>query len=79
MGILIMIHHLLQFHYMKNIRGKDIGTKLMKALLKLLKDKGYKKTSLLVQKNNYAVKMYKNIGFKIIDENTEEYIMVCDL
>lgn len=60
-------------------RGKGIGTKLMKSMLKLLKEKGYKKTSLSVQKNNYAVKMYKNVGFKIIDENKEEYIMVCDL
>lgn len=60
-------------------RGKGIGTKLMEAMLKLLKDKGYKKTSLAVQKNNYAVKMYKKVGFKIIDENEQEYIMVCDL
>ena len=60
-------------------RGKGIGTKLMKAMLKLLKDKGYKKASLAVQKNNYAVKMYKNVEFKIIDENKEEYIMACDL
>ncbi len=60
-------------------RGKGIGTDLMKTMLKLLKYKGYKKTSLSVQKNNYAVKMYKNVGFKIIDENEEEYIMICDL
>ena len=32
-----------------------------------------------VQKANYAVKMYENVGFKIIDENDEEYIMVCEL
>lgn len=60
-------------------RGKGIGTKLMKTMLKLLKDKGYKKTSLAVQKDNYAVKMYKKVGFKIIDENEQEYIMICDL
>jgi len=34
---------------------------------------------LAVQKENYAVKMYKNIGFKIIDENEEEYIMLYEL
>ncbi len=60
-------------------RGKGIGTKLMETMLQLLKDKGYKKTSLAVQKNNYAVKMYKKVGFKIIDENEQEYIMVCSL
>ena len=34
--------------------------------------------SLAVQKANYAVKMYENVGFKTVDENDEEYIMVCD-
>lgn len=60
-------------------RGKGIGTKLIKSMLKLLKDNGYSKTSLSVQKNNYATKMYKNIGFRIINETKEEYIMLCDL
>lgn len=60
-------------------RGKGIGTELMKNMLKLLKDKGYNKTSLAVQKNNYAVKMYKKVGFKVIDENEEEYIMLYEL
>lgn len=60
-------------------RGKGIGTRLMESMLKLLKDKGYKRTSLSVQKNNYALEMYKKVGFRIIDENKEEYIMICDL
>ena len=51
----------------------------MKQMLIELKSRGYVKTSLAVQKANYAVKMYKNVGFKIIDENEEEYIMVCEL
>ncbi len=37
------------------------------------------KASLAVQKANYAVKMYENVGFKTVDENAEEYIMVCEL
>ena len=28
---------------------------------------------------NYAVKMYKNVGFKTVYENAEEYITVCEL
>lgn len=48
----------------------------MTSMLKLLKDKGYRKTSLAVQKDNYALQMYQNVGFKIIDENDEEYIMI---
>ena len=54
-------------------------TELMKQMLTELKICKYKKTSLAVQKQNYAVKMYKNVGFEIVDENEEEYIMVCQL
>lgn len=63
----------------KEYRGHGIGTKLMKEMLELLKEKGYKRASLAVQKANYAVKMYKDVGFKIVDENDEEYIMMCKL
>ena len=63
----------------KEYRGKGIGTSLMKAMIELLKEHGYKKTSLAVQKDNYAVQMYKDVGFSIIGENEEEYLMVCDL
>ena len=63
----------------KEYRGQGIGTELMRKMISLLKEQGYKKASLAVQKANYAVKMYKKVGFKIIDENSEEYIMVCDL
>ena len=53
-----------------------IGTALMRDMLEFLKDKGYKRTSLSVQKVNYAVRMYQKVGFEVIDENEEEYIMV---
>ena len=38
-----------------------------------------KKASLAVQKANYAVRMYEAVGFSIVDENVEEFIMVCEL
>ena len=63
----------------KEYRNYGIGTKLMTTMLEELKHRGYEKTSLAVQKANYAVKMYKKVGFVIYDENDEEYIMVCDL
>ncbi len=63
----------------KEYRGRGIGTTLMKQMLAELKKKGYQKTSLAVQKENYAVKMYQKVGFQIMDENAEEYIMVCVL
>ena len=60
-------------------RNLGIGTALMGAMLQLLKVKGYKQTSLSVQKANYAVKMYRKAGFEVVDENKEEYIMICKL
>ena len=51
----------------------------MKKMLLLLKEKGYEKVSLAVQKDNYAYKMYKKIGFEIVDENDQEYIMKYNL
>lgn len=48
-------------------------------MLELLRSKEYKRASLAVQKKNYAVKMYKNVGFKTVDENEQEYIMLCEL
>ncbi len=58
-------------------RNLGIGTALMQAMLKILKSKGYKQASLSVQKANYAVNMYRKTGFEVVDENEEEYIMVC--
>jgi ribosomal protein S18 acetylase RimI-like enzyme len=63
----------------KEYRGMGIGTKLMKQMLSTLKEKGYKKASLSVQKANYAYKMYLNLGFEVVAENEEEFIMVKQL
>ena len=63
----------------KEYRGQGIGTQLMVKMLELLKQQGFRKASLAVQKANYAVKMYKNVGFNTVSENVEEYIMVCEL
>ncbi len=63
----------------KPYRGKGIGTSLMREMLALLKSQGYRQASLAVQKANYAVKLYEKTGFRSVDENEEEYIMVCSL
>ena len=47
-------------------RGKGIGTKLMEALFNLLIKKGYKQTSLSVQKDNPAVRFYEKLGYKLL-------------
>ena len=49
---------------------------MMKKKLSLLKTHGYKSVSLSVQKANYAAEMYQKIGFDIIRENKEEWIML---
>ena len=63
----------------KDYRNKGIGTSMMREMLKLLREQGYKKASLAVQKANYAVRIYEAVGFRIVDENNEEFIMVCEL
>jgi len=63
----------------KEYRNRGIGTRLMKQMIQYLKEKGYHKTSLSVQKENYAVRLYQKLGFKIIHENDEDYLMVLNL
>ena len=63
----------------KEYRGKGTGTAMMRRMLELLKTQGYKRASLAVQKANYAIRMYEKTGFRTVDENDEEYIMVCEI
>lgn len=63
----------------REYRGRGIGTELMEKMLDILRENGYKMASLAVQKENYAVKMYKKVGFEVVGENEEEYIMALDL
>ncbi len=48
----------------------------MKYMLAELTSRGYEKASLSVQKENYAAKMYKKLGFKIISEQEDDYLML---
>lgn len=63
----------------KEYRGFGIGTALMKEILTLLRTHGYSRVSLSVQKANYAAKLYLKVGFEIVREHEEEYIMICHL
>lgn len=63
----------------QDYRGQGIGTRMMQQMLAHLKQQGYRKASLSVQQANAAVSLYQQVGFKIVDKNEEEYIMVCDL
>ena len=60
----------------KEYRGKGFGTAMMKRMLELLKKKGYRKVSLSTQKANRAVGLYRSLGFKVLIDKDDEYIMV---
>ena len=57
-------------------RNKGIGTALMKSMQEMVSKQGYKGISLSVQKQNYATKMYRKLGFNTIEDKDEELIMV---
>ena len=63
----------------KKYRGQGIGSSLIKEMLSLLQAHGYKRVSLSVQKANYATKLYQKIGFRIIKEIGDEWIMTYNL
>lgn len=60
----------------KEFRGMGIGTELMQCMLDTLRENKYEKASLSVQKANYAYKMYLKLGFEVIAENAEEFLMI---
>jgi ribosomal protein S18 acetylase RimI-like enzyme len=60
-------------------RGGSVGTVMMTRLFELLREQGYKQTSLAVQKENAAVRFYQRLGYRTVRESDEEYIMVKDL
>lgn len=69
----------LSISLLKEYRNLGIGTELMKQILLTLKEREYKQVSLSVQKINYAVSMYKKVGFEVVRENEEDYVMFCKL
>lgn len=63
----------------KEFRQLGIGSKLMREMIALLKSKGYRKASLSVNKDNYACQMYGKMGFRVIKEREEDYLMLLEL
>ena len=64
-----------------NFRGRGIGSEMMQSLFKLLRECGYQRTSLSVQKDNPAVRFYERLGYEITDErldhaNHEDFLMI---
>jgi len=62
-------------------RGRGVGSQLMKKLFELLRERGYRQTSLSVQKDNPAVQFYERFGYEITEERVdhakhEDYLMI---
>ncbi len=65
----------------KPYRGLGLGTAMLDALLEELRDVGYGRVSLSVQKENPALRLYERMGFRIVGEGADEteWLMVCRL
>lgn len=55
------------------IQGKGIGQEIIKSIIK--KSDKKKSVRLSVLKGNNAIKLYESLGFKIIEENNNSYLM----
>ena len=60
-------------------RGLGIGTQLIDSLLLLLRENGYLRASLSVQRENPALRLYERMGFQIFEEKDTEYLMLWDI
>ena len=65
-------------------RGKGVGTKMMLYLFEQLREQGFRRTSLSVQKENPAINFYKRLGYSVINErpydaNHEDYLLIKEL
>lgn len=60
-------------------RNKGFGTQMMAQIIDHMKEKSFKQVSLSITKGNPAIRLYDRLGFKTIDENEEDYIMLKQL
>ena len=65
----------------KPYRGRGMGTAMMRAMLDELRDAGYARASLSVQKENPALRLYERLGFRIVGDGADEteWLMIIDL
>jgi len=59
-----------------HFRNKGIGTQLLTSLLEELKETGVAQTSLSVNKKNPSVNLYTRLGYEIIEERDDDYLML---
>lgn len=64
---------------LEEYRNQGIGSRLMITMIEHLLKSGYNQASLNVKKENYAVKLYRKMGFEIVKEEDEDYLMALKL
>ena len=69
---------------LSEFRDYGIDTKLMKKLFEILRENGYRQTSLSMQKDNPAVQFYRRLGYGMTDERFDneghkDYLMMKEL
>lgn len=67
----------LSISLLPEFRAKGLGQQLMIAILDLLKSKGYPSVSLSVFKENPAVRFYRRLGFVVVEDRKDDFLMVC--
>ena len=67
----------LSISLLPEFRAKGLGQQLMIAILDLLKSKGYPSVSLSVSKENPAVRFYRRLGFVVVEDRRDDFLMVC--
>ena len=67
----------LSISLLPEFRAKGLGQQLMIAILDLLKSKGYPSVSLSVSKENPAVCFYRRLGFVVVEDRRDDFLMVC--
>lgn len=56
-------------------RGGGIGTKLLEGIMAVYREMGVAAVSLSVDQRNPAVKLYRKLGFEIVEQNEKSYVM----
>lgn len=60
----------------KEFRKQGIGTRLLEEMLLILKNNGYTKVSLSVNKKNDAQRLYEKLGFQKVQEQEEDVLLL---
>jgi ribosomal protein S18 acetylase RimI-like enzyme len=57
-------------------RNKGIGTEILNLLIEKATGKGIKSISLMVSEDNEAFKLYKKVGFELLEKHDDSMLMI---